>query len=166
MALPVTPRGHIAAGLQRERHGLCPEMRAGKGMGQGPARQEPAGQGQGLVAGFTAGRAGGRSKTGEGVKAGASDGLREGRPAAGRPLGLGAEWAESVGRLPEQSRGIVPGAGVISKALCAVGVPKGVRMGWLRSNTGASEGKCPEHGETAQAHYGHRTPHAQDQTCV
>ena len=69
MALHVTPRGHFVAGLQRERHGLFPVMRAGKGMGQGSARQEPAGQGQGLVTGFTAGRAGGRSKTGEGVKA-------------------------------------------------------------------------------------------------
>lgn len=42
------------------------------GEGNGPrlrARQEPAGQGQGLVTGFTAGRAGGSSKTGEGVKA-------------------------------------------------------------------------------------------------
>ena len=38
MSLHVTPRGHIVAGFQRERHGLCPVMREGKGMGQGSER--------------------------------------------------------------------------------------------------------------------------------
>ena len=38
MWLHVTPRGHIVAGFQQERHDLCPVMREGKGMGQSSKR--------------------------------------------------------------------------------------------------------------------------------
>lgn len=38
MSLHVTPRGHIVAGFQQERHDLCPVMREGKGMGQSSER--------------------------------------------------------------------------------------------------------------------------------
>ena len=139
------------------------------GEGNGPrlrARQQRAGQGQRLVTGFTAGGAGGRSTTGEGVKAGGQRRAEGGKAYCQLPTGPVCWVGWERGWLPEQSRGAVPGAGVISKALCAVGVPEGVRMGWLRSNTGASKGKCLEHGETAQCRAGHRTFAAQAQTRV
>ena len=84
------------------------------GEGNGPrlrARQERAGQGQGLVTGFTAGGAGGRSTSGEGVKAGGQRRAEGGKACCQPPTGLCAEWAESVGGCQNRAEGQCQGPG-------------------------------------------------------